>query len=314
MMRDKLAAVTKYLPSEAVSGIDRLPEKCRENITEIRLRAIGAQSLTLSDGCVMYLSDDSEFCKNPMSYRAFSEEDIANTVTALCEGSVYSFSETVRSGYITKEGIRIGICGKGMMSGGIPDGFCEYTSLNIRIPRHIPSFCDTLLEYIDKNSTGVVGGVLVISPPGAGKTTFLRALGAHLSQSVSDGGRAASFEVCFCDEREELYLPEAFGYGRSEFLSALPKKFCIEHFTRLMNPDYIIIDEIGNGNEAGEILDSASQGICFCASCHGRDVFDVFENEKLRMLAARGVFRTACVLSQNGGTRNVRIVRLEDYL
>ncbi len=314
MMKNKLTYIEKYLPENVSHGIEMLSVREKDMICEIRLRAFGAQSLSLSDGRVLFLSCDGDFCEDPMSYHSFSVEDISETVTCLCDGSVYSFSESLKKGYITKHGMRIGVCGRGMSIGGIPDGFCEYTSLNIRIPRYIPSCCDELLSYIGKHGMDYAGGIIVISPPGAGKTTFLRTLGYSLSRGISIPGKTSSFEVCICDEREELFLPEVFGNGRAEFIFSLPKKYCIEHFTRLMNPDYIILDEIGNGGEAEEILRSSSEGIHFCASCHGIDVSDVLSKSGMRLLFENRVFSTACVLSIKNGQRICIVKRVEEYL
>ena len=146
-----------------------------------------------------------------------------------------------------------------------------------------------------------------MSPPGVGKTTLLRSLCAALSGGFSDKGVRRRARVCVLDEREEIYMPDVFDKSICDFLSGCPKAQAIELATRVMSPEFIVCDEIGNDAEASEILRGASGGIVFIAACHGYSLDELYRKEQTARLLCAGVFGTVCTLSENGGVRSCAI-------
>lgn len=266
-----------------------------QGISEIRLRAGGVQSFTV-------FGENIEI-KNLV----LTEKDISDIVYRLCEGSVYAHSEELKHGYISFYGIRVGVCGKALFCENGICGFSRYTSLNIRIPYHIENSADELMQYISVNGSEKTGGILAVSPPCAGKTTFLRAFASKLSKGYCDGGTDRKRRVCIIDEREEIYLPEVFDGGFCDVLLSYPKTQAVELCTRVMSPEYIVCDEIGNENEALSILESASRGIIFASSCHGTTLEDVMKKKWISRLFENGVFKTVCEIHPNGQKRTVKV-------
>lgn len=100
----------------------------------------------------------------------------------------------IAKGFIScRGGIRIGVCGCGIVHGGRITGIRDISSLSIRIPHEIKGCGQDVLQ------TALIGktdNILILSPPGGGKTTLLRESIRLLSLS---GNR-----VAVADERGEL--------------------------------------------------------------------------------------------------------------
>lgn len=290
------------LPPEAAAAVESLKADGKiSRLCEIRLRAGKTQTVTVC-GESFYITRDGKTAKIAAQPLELCKSDIAETVFRLCGGSVYSHAHELAQGYISLGGIRVGVCGRGLLKNGIPSGFSEYYSINIRFPQHVKSAADSVLGLLDRRGAEV-GGILVVSPPCGGKTTFLRSLAAGLAGGYYLGGKPAAARVCIVDEREEIYLPEVFERGMADIISGLPKAYCIELCTRVMSPDYIVCDEIGNEDEAMAICGGATRGVTFIASCHGKGFDDIVKKRGIARLFEDGVFGTVCELSQKNGER-----------
>lgn len=279
--------------------------------SELRLRKDRYQSLTVGQTNYV-LSADGTFCENVYAPLRLTEEELRECVFRLCDGSIYAHEENLKKGFLVKNGIRVGIGGKCILKNGQPFGFCEYDSLNFRFPHHIPNAAAPILAHIAKNGLPDVGGILIFSPPNIGKTTFLRALCSALSRSFEDGGHRRSARVCVLDEREEIYLPEAFPDGFSDFLFGCPKSYGIELATRVLSPDILACDEIGNGDEANAICRAASGGILFIATCHAASFEELYRKCETAQLLKSGVFRTLCRLYIENGRHDCEIRPAEE--
>ena len=301
---------------------DCLPEKVRRTIIkeweseknaicEIRLRALLFQSVVAS-GKEYIITEDEDLQLLPKNPLILSGKDLSDVVFKLCEGSVYAHFDELKNGYISKNGIRIGVCGVGILKNGLPSGFSTYSSINIRIPRHIGSCTDVLFSHINKNGLTKVGGILVVSPPNCGKTTFLRSFAARLSGGYFEKEVFSRKRVCVIDERGEIYSKEAFKNGLCDFISFLPKDYCIELATRVLSPQYIVCDEIGNEKDALSIFEGAAKGVIFAASCHGKTLHDILLKPSLKKLFDVGIFSTVCELYCVNGKFNCKITNLSE--
>lgn len=279
--------------------------------TELRLRRGRYQSLTAA-GSNYVLSRDGTFMSRVYDPELLTEKQLRDCVYRLCDGSLFSCEESLRRGFVVKGGCRVGICGRGIVKNRIPQGFSEYDALNLRICRHIPAAAEELLRYIACHGSADVGGILVLSPPGVGKTTLLRSLCSALSTEFDDGGVRRGARLCILDEREEIYLPEAFKTGFADVLSGYPKAEGIELATRVMAPEYIVCDEIGSEREAEEIYRAAAGGVTFIASCHGNSVAELYRKPEMAKLLRERIFQTVCRLFFTGGRRTCDITRVEE--
>ncbi len=311
-MKDQVGRIIPYLPARLARAVESSSfSKCFDEINELRLRA-GKPTTVTADGKNLFLSENGGLWERSTRPLVLTADELRECVTRLCGGSVYSYYDSIKNGYITKENFRVGITGKGIVTNGHPDGFSQYTSINIRIPAFFKNSANDLLSYIARYGTENTGGILVISPPGVGKTTLLRSLAYSLSKGYTDGGRFCIKRVCIIDEREEIYSAEFFSDTICDVISSLPKGFCIELCTRVMSPEIIVCDEIGNYDEAERIKNAASKGVLFVASCHGKDVYDVIKKPFIRELFDIGVFSTACVIGFSNGARVCSIKRADE--
>ncbi len=294
---ERLTEILDCLPEKIKNAVMSLNHCERTGkLSEIRLRAGNLQTLVVGvEELVISSSGKAENdSKLPL---ILSAQELSDVVFKLCGGSVYAHFDELKSGFISKNGIRIGVCGTGVIKNGSPSGFSSYSALNIRIPRHIPDCAERLFDYIKKRGSEYVGGILVISPPGGGKTTFLRSVASGLSQGYSERGVFRRKRVCIIDERGEIFSKEAFNCGLSDFITFLPKAYSIELATRVLSPEYIVCDEIGNETDALAISEGATKGVTFIASCHGKCLSDVLEKKPVRRLFEDKVLSTACELS-----------------
>ncbi len=237
---------------------------CKEDINEIRLRAGRPASITCQG-------------RNITLSVTLSERELGECVTKLCGGSVYAHSDTVRMGYIMfSHGVRIGVCGT-----LAPDGRAvgTVTSLNIRIPHVIRGVCDGLYSLCTVH--GRISSMLIYSLPGVGKTTALRDLAAKLGEQ---------YRVAVIDTRGELYIPRMFEGTLCDFLIGYPRAHGIEIAIRTMSPQVLICDELGDADEAGQILSCVSTGVPIIASAHGENIGELMSRPNIRKLHDGHVF------------------------
>ena len=122
-------------------------------------------------------------------------EDVKGIVVAASEHSVYAYNDDINRGFITVSGgVRIGVCGETVYDRGSLVTVKNYSSVNIRIPHEITGCSSNIMSDIVANHCKV----LIVSPPGAGKTTMLR----DIARSLSDD--SPHFNVLIADERCEL--------------------------------------------------------------------------------------------------------------
>ncbi len=306
---DCLTEILDCMPEQIKNAVMLLNQSERTGkLSEIRLRAENLQTLVVAEKELVISTSGKAEADSDRPLR-LSAQELSEVVFKLCGGSVYAHFDEIKNGFISKNGIRIGVCGTGVIKNGIPSGFSSYSALNIRIPRYIPDCADLLFEHIKKRGSEYVGGILVISPPGGGKTTFLRSVASGLSQGYSDRGVISRKRVCIIDERGEIFSKDAFNRGLSDFVTFLPKAYSIELATRALSPEYIVCDEIGNETDAIAISEGATKGVTFIASCHGKSLWDVLEKKPVRRLFEDKVFSTACELTCINGRFRCEIRR-----
>ena len=170
-------------------------------LSEIRLRA-GHQAALLLDGSNLLLP--------PVLSRA----ELAETLAALCGGSLYAYRESLRQGYLSAFGCRVGVAGRAVYEDGRVCGMADITSLCIRLPHVVPGAGDLAAKTLAL--LGFRAGLLVYSPPGGGKTTLLR----EMARTVSSGSYAR--RVALVDARGELYEPTFSPSCQIDVLRAYP--------------------------------------------------------------------------------------------
>lgn len=272
-----------YLPSPFLQAVSGMPAHLRRQITEARFRLEKPFSVT-AEGRNLFPDREGRLTDLRNALRV-TRPQMEELLARLTEGSLYAFEDCMREGFIPLEnGCRAGIAGDMTFT---PKGavFREITSVNLRVSRFLPEFARPLTDLLRE---GDPRGVLVISPPAGGKTTFLRSA-AYL---LSCGSKP--FRVGIADERSELFIPA----GLCDRITGCPKGKAVELLTRTMSPEYLICDELGAGEEA-PLLAAQNTGVKLIASAHGSSIGEALRRPCVSTLQVGGVFQLFAVLKKN---------------
>lgn len=291
--------------------IERLPERYSMSVRsfsrqkdwyELRLRTGAPLAAVAPDG--NYLLGQRGILHRGEKPIICSARELAETVSALCGGSGYRYFDTLIYGYLTlDQGIRLGVLGERAGSGSrLPE---VLTSLNIRLPCFSKTAADPFLSAIRKED---LSSALVLSPPGGGKTTFLRALAQRLSLGFS---ARAPLRVAVADERRELF-PALAERGSCDVLSGIPKADAIRRAIRLLSPQVMICDEIGGEDDLRAVAEAGSSGVVFFASCHAAIEAEALAKPGIASLIQAGVFKRFVVLERVPGQKFSVSVRISD--
>lgn len=195
-----------------------------------------------------------------------SDEDIKQILLRMSDFSVYAHIEQLRRGFITlKGGHRVGITGRCIIDHNIIENITEVSSICIRMAKEIKGVADGIV-HLAKD-----GNLLIVSPPGCGKTTLLRDLARQLGKIES---------IALIDERCEIAacvngIPQLDVGERTDVMSDLPKIMAMPLVVRSMAPDVIMTDELYGGEDISSINLASSMGVRVVATAHGSDLKDV---------------------------------------
>lgn len=296
MKNTALVKITEHLPPCIKQTLLKLNENTFNSISEIRLRAEKINTVTL-------LGQNLYICYTGISKTAsecmkLTQNELDNFIFSICSGSVYSYENTIKNGYISRFGARIGICGNVIIKNSEICGFSKIDSVNIRVPCHVPCCSEKLLSKLPQNIFSSGKGILIASAPGIGKTTLLRDLSVKLSTNT---GTSASYRVVVIDERNEIYIPELFENCSADIYSGIDKKSGFEYAIRCMSPEIIICDEIGSEKEADVIFSAHTGGISVIASVHASCLNDIYIKPSVKKLCDIGVFSHIYIMNRING-------------
>ena len=248
----------EFLPEQFYRAIQKINQK---DLYEIRMRANCPTKVRFL-GEYLYLTAYG-LSKKAEDGLVATYSDIEETVLAAGKYSVYSVEEQLKQGFLTAEsGERLGIAGRFVYMNGQPTALRDYSSLCIRVPHNIVG-CSN--EIYEKCLQDELVNLLLVSPPGQGKTTILR----DLSRNISDRmGR----NVLICDERGEISASEV---GKStDIYSFIHKNDGMEMGVRVMRPDVIITDEV-SVKELPAIYRAIHSGVKIIASFHAKEAVEI---------------------------------------
>lgn len=189
--------------------------------------------------------------------------EIGDTVFSAGKFSVYSVEEQLKRGFVTAEyGERIGLAGQYVFEKGQALTVRDFTSLCVRVPHEIEGCGD---EIYGKCLKDRIRSILLMSPPGIGKTTILRDLSRTLSRDTRKN-------ILVCDERGEISAGDTG--DTSDVLLFADKSTAFEAGIRAMRPDIMITDEL-SAADCAAVERAIFGGVKVIASAHFAEISDV---------------------------------------
>lgn len=225
---------------------------------------------------------------------------LGQTIKMLTSYSVYAIRNNLKNGFITiKGGHRVGFSGTCVIKNNEIYHMRDINSINIRIAKEHIGVSDEVFKTIKNN----INNLLIISPPGCGKTTYLR----DLSRNFSCEG----YNVSVVDERGEIFpyneKGSIFDNGyRCDVLSYCPKTEGITMMLRVMNPMIIVCDEISSREDSYAIESAAASGVYVIASMHGYSIDDYMKRPEFSSIVKNNVFSYFLLLSNEKGVGTIK--------
>ena len=257
-----------------------------DRLCEVRIRANRPAYLRLLDG-------------SERACEAVKPEELRRMLARMTGDSLYACEDELRQGYFTMAGgFRVGVCGRLNAGENGLRSMANAGSLCIRIPREVPG-CAKALCGRDRPP-----GLLLLSPPGMGKTTLIR----DYARLLSDSGK----NVAIADERREIAAcvegVPSFDVGcRTDVMDGCPKALAIPLLLRACAPDVIVADEIGGPGDADAILDALRCGASVAATVHASGFDEAYR--RFPALFDAGVFPRAALLGGSPG----KICAIREY-
>lgn len=255
--------IEKYLPPNVRNAIRNTCENQWmdfNDLTEIRLRI----------NCPLII-----FIKNNeyvISEYIVNEEDIKTAFNLITEYSAYSFESSIRNGYITiPGGHRVGLGGQVVMDDKGINIIKNIKFMNYRISHDLKNAgCELVNKIVEEKEN-----LLIISPPGLGKTTLLRNI-------IRGYSNLKGINVTVVDERNEIGgsyrgVPMINLGLRTDIISDCTKYSGIVMAIRSMAPKVIAVDEIGSGADFKAIEYAVNSGVSVVATIHGKDLAEARE-------------------------------------
>ena len=273
-----------------LAALDRQGE-----VEELRLRAGQPPAAKTAEG------------EQPLDLRPVTAQELRETLSRAARYSVHSYAESLKNGFVTLGGgHRLGVCGTVAEENGQVVGVRGLASLNLRIARQFTGLAAQIVPWI---GDGAPQSVLLLSPPGLGKTTLLR----EWVRLISDKG----YTVAVADERSEIAaladgVPQ-FDVGRcTDVMEGCDKKQAALMLLKTMSPALLAFDEITAPADVEAVSLCAHCGTAVIASAHAANVDDLRQRPLYRAMLELGVFGRAVVIERKGKERCYRMERLEE--
>ena len=260
-----------YLPERLLAAVGRYVGK---GLAEIRIRA----------GKPVFLTVNGKDVRLDLKVGA---DEVEKTVLRLTKRSVYCYEDLIKRGFLIGEnGERIGVAGECVIDGGVKF-IKNITSLCVRIP-FAPYGCsyEVCKDIFDSG----LKNVIIISPPGGGKTTFLRDMSRYVSDEMNKN-------VLMIDEKCEFSGVATELGDRTDVLRYAGKAFGLKYGVLNMRPDVIVLDELSVSGEISQLVETIYSGVNVLCSAHGANLNDVRSRSTFDEAFSKKAFDVAVILS-----------------
>lgn len=281
------------LPSSIYSNIKNIPYN---SLCELRLRS--EDNVVVNINGENYYLCNNTFSKNSNDSITLSNGEIQSIISKISNNSLYTINDQLIDGYATIDGgIRVGVSGEVVSVNGCIKTIKNISSLNFRFPHFIKNCSLNIYPYIVSN--GNIKNTLIISPPGAGKTTYLRDLIYQISN------RENLLNILVIDERNEItcvFDGENFIKLKNiDVYSNCTKKFAFNNGIRSMKPDVIFTDEINIDKDLDDIENALTCGVKIISTIHAYNINDLKNKQSFFRIIDKRLFDRFVVLSNDNG-------------
>lgn len=195
-----------------------------------------------------------------------TENDIKGIIENLTENSLYAYNDYLKNGFLTsKKGVRVGLTGTCVFEEEKIITIKDVTTLCIRIPHTVLGCSNSIFNIVKNNRTNV----LIISPPGYGKTTILKDLIRNYNENTD-------YNLLVVNERGELN-----DAGMNiDLINYSNKSYAINYAIRSMSPDIIFMDELSSEDDVLGVIKAVNSGVNVIATIHSDSVENVVNKFK----------------------------------
>lgn len=247
-----------------------------------------------------------------VSNYTITTNEIIGILQNICNNSIYTYQNQICNGFITLPGgNRVGIAGNVVIKDGQVSNISYIYSLNFRISHQINGASDNILKYVLDTENNTIFNTLIVSPPGAGKTTMIRDLAKRISNGINEIN-FRGLDVSIIDERGEIAaMTKGITFNdvgiRTDVLDNVPKSIGIRMAVRSMTPKVIIADEIGNKDDVNIINYAICSGVKCIFTAHGSNMEDLLKNNEINKIINLQLFSKIIFLDekQKGKIKNV---------
>lgn len=266
-------------------------------IYEIRIR-VGKPIVLNVGGKYIRLIEKQNFYEKPI----VASVDLINYIlTVATKQSIYAYNNQIKNCYITTDsGIRIGLCGSVVYDGEKVSTIKNISSLNIRISHEVINCSEKIIELI--SVSGEIKNTLIISPPGAGKTTMIRDIVTKLSNEKQVNN------ILVVDERFEIAGLNNNKFNVGEYvdvISGADKSFAFDNALKTMSPSVIVTDEISKEADIESIKQAIKSGVKVLATAHAKNILDLKFKNYFKSLIDDKYFERIVVLSTRNGVGTI---------
>lgn len=283
-----------YLNADIIESIERLPTSVVSNISEIRLRCMGAASVSAGEKNTILHKDKKTIVLN--------SEEIGDIFNGLCGEAVFKHENHIKNGYITLPGgHRVGFCGTAIYENGEIVSLRDITSIVFRISREILNSAREIIGYIIDEEK--IYSTLIVSEPCGGKTTIL----TDLARLMSNYGKRSAV----IDERGEICamyngIAQKNVGDLTDVLNEYSKGEGMMTALRCLSPQVIICDEIGSVSDVDAMLEAMNAGVPVIATAHASCEEELMQRPQIERLIDHGAIDKIFFLK---GSKSPGVVR-----